>query len=483
VAASVGRTLNASAAATATSRNISRRYASPAPMLFGELRPEAMPTEKEKVLQVAMLWGDQVLNVRQFADGVPVTIGGDRKNPFQLDSTTVGNAFTLAAAQGVKRIVNIPTEADAVIRSNGKLQHAGNNAVELGLSDRVQVSVDNLSFVLQYVKPAPQAPAGKRDKRDNVFAGMALLFLVAGAALMAWMHFREKPDYAALDGLSKADRRVVKMIINSKKAPPPKLKAKVAEKEGAEEGAKVKGEEGEMGKPTEVQKKAEPSKSGTQLTDAQKKERDRQKVNNTGLLSVLKGKNGSISDQLGGGGHGGGVNQALGGLTSGGALGDQKGVGGMGARGTGNGGGGNGLTIGGLGTKGDGPGRGGSGFDINSKGKDTVRIIPGKTIVEGGLPKEVIAQIIRSHEKEIKYCYEQELNKDPSLSGKVAAFFIIDGSGNVSEASVSETSLNSPSAERCMMQKIKRWKFPEPKGGGVVTVTYPWVFKPSAGDE
>ncbi len=33
-----------------------------------------------------------------------------------------------------------------------------------------------------------------------------------------------------------------------------------------------------------------------------------------------------------------------------------------------------------------------------------------------------------------------------------------------------------------MLVHIRRWKFPEPQGGGIVTVTFPWIFKP-AGSE
>ncbi len=450
-------------------------------MLFGELRRELAPSEQEKVLQVAMLWGDQVLNVRQFADGVPVTIGESGKNPFQFYAPTVGSAFTLAAANGVKRVVNIPADADVVVRSNGKLKPADQNALELGLNDRVQVQVADLSFVLQYVKPAPEMPKGERSRADKIFAGISLFVLLLGVSLTVLGLRAKQPDYPELAS-KKVDENAVRMIFKQQQEKK-KKETKIAQKQGAEEGAKAKDEEGQMGKVAEQPKQAEASKKGTQLTDAQKKERDRQRVNNTGLLAAFGKDAGSISDIRGPGGHGGGLNDALGGLKTGGVQGNQAGVGGMGSKGSGKGGGGTGLTIGGLGTKGDGPGMGGSGFDLNAKGKDTVRIIPGKTIVEGGLPKDVIAQIIRSHEKEIKYCYELELNKDPNLNGKVAAFFIIDGSGAVSEANVSESTLNSDTAERCMLSKIKRWKFPEPKGGGIVSVTYPWVFKPSAGDQ
>jgi TonB family protein len=94
----------------------------------------------------------------------------------------------------------------------------------------------------------------------------------------------------------------------------------------------------------------------------------------------------------------------------------------------------------------------------------------------------VVARVISQHQNEIKYCYEVQLNRNPSLAGKVAVLFTIDGSGAVSAAQVSETTLGSPEAEQCMLGKIRHWKFPEPAGHGVVKVNFPWVFK-SAGVE
>ncbi|MBM4379794.1 MAG: energy transducer TonB, partial [Deltaproteobacteria bacterium] len=160
-------------------------------------------------------------------------------------------------------------------------------------------------------------------------------------------------------------------------------------------------------------------------------------------------------------------------------MGDAGGVGGLGSRGSGAGGGGTGLGLGGLGTKGVGRGAGGGGIDLGGRGKEGTRIIPGKTTVVGGLSKDVIAKVIKRHENEIKYCYEAELQKTPDLSGKVAVAWTIDGSGAVADASVSESTLNNGTAEQCILTRIRRWKFPEPEGGGVVSVTFPWVFKPA----
>lgn len=39
--------------------------------------------------------------------------------------------------------------------------------------------------------------------------------------------------------------------------------------------------------------------------------------------------------------------------------------------------------------------------------------------------------------------------------------------------------MKNANVERCLASKIKRWVFPAPKGGGIVIVTYPFIFKPS----
>ena len=130
-----------------------------------------------------------------------------------------------------------------------------------------------------------------------------------------------------------------------------------------------------------------------------------------------------------------------------------------------------------------GQGSGGYGrVDLGGKKKDSVRIVPGQTTVVGGLAREVIARVIQEHQSEIKYCYEVQLNRNPSLAGKVTVLFTIDGSGTVVDGQVSETTLNSAETEKCMLAKIRRWKFPEPAGNGIVKVNFPWIFKPAGAE-
>ena len=199
------------------------------------------------------------------------------------------------------------------------------------------------------------------------------------------------------------------------------------------------------------------------------------------LSKVGAGGGSAASNVLGPGGLGTGINNALGGVKGSAGVGDAYGVGGMGSRGTGRGGGGTALGIGGLGTKGSGGGRGGYGeVDLGGRGKEETQFVPGRTLVVGGLSRDVINRIIQRHYNEVKYCYEKELSKKPDLYGKVTVLFVIDGTGKVGDALVQQSTLSSEPVEACMMNHVRRWTFPAPQGGGTVQVTYPYVFKSSA---
>ncbi|MGE6761856.1 TonB family protein [Corallococcus interemptor] len=470
------------------------RKPQPPPHLQEPLPPDAQPTPEAKVLQVSMLWGDQMLEVQHFKDGAPVTIGEGAKTTFTVYSPQVGKSHVLAVSKGDKLELRAPAGSGVFVtnkgdvrtkdalRAAGQLNAASAEAEQLftlGLHDRAEVSLGTLAFVVRYVKPSPAILATSLSDRDFSFFKIAAICILASAAFVTAMVLTPRTETKSADDVFESQQRVAKFLI----APEKKEEAKKLQLSGVEEGAKAKDEEGKFGKQEAKQEEAAPSKPGTPVVDKSKKEKDRQVVGKVGLLGALKGMKGGASDVFGPGGIGTGINNSLGGLKGGAAMGDAHGVGGLGSRGTGNGGGGTALGIGGLGTQGNGRGTGGSGgIDLGGRGKSVTKVIPGKTTVIGGLDKDVIAKVIRRHQNEIKYCYESELNKNPALAGKVAVAFTIDPAGAVADASVSESTLGSTPAEQCMISRIRRWKFPEPKGGGVVNVTYPWLFSPSGSD-
>jgi TonB family protein len=101
---------------------------------------------------------------------------------------------------------------------------------------------------------------------------------------------------------------------------------------------------------------------------------------------------------------------------------------------------------------------------------------------EPGISKEPIAKVIRRHFSEIKFCYERMLQQKPELEGKVVLNFTFDGTGSVVDAAVSESTLEEPNVEECMLARVRRWKFPVQPGAGIVSVNHPWIFKPAGAD-
>jgi outer membrane biosynthesis protein TonB len=97
--------------------------------------------------------------------------------------------------------------------------------------------------------------------------------------------------------------------------------------------------------------------------------------------------------------------------------------------------------------------------------------------VDEGLTKEEVARVIHSHMNEIRYCYESGILKDPTIAGKLLVDFKINATGVVPNAGVLEASLKDTQVTQCLLGKLKTWKFPHPRGGVNVAVTYPFIFK------
>ena len=133
---------------------------------------------------------------------------------------------------------------------------------------------------------------------------------------------------------------------------------------------------------------------------------------------------------------------------------------------------------GGYGTKGKGGGKAGYGRRtlIGSVGDATLGL-GRESLGENGLDKDAIAKVIREHEGEVRFCYEQGLLMDPKISGRVAVAFVIGARGSVRKAEVAHTTLQFKSVEDCILQKLKAWKFPLPRGGVNVAISYPFLLK------
>lgn len=135
----------------------------------------------------------------------------------------------------------------------------------------------------------------------------------------------------------------------------------------------------------------------------------------------------------------------------------------------------------GVGTAGIAGGKGtsglGSGLAAGKTGSGGVGLLEEESEVEGGLDREIIAQYIKSQLGYILACYERQLAAKPELHGKISIKFTISGTGQVVTQNIAETEMKNQPAESCMLSRVAQWKFPEPKGGTKVMVTYPFMFK------
>jgi TonB family protein len=173
------------------------------------------------------------------------------------------------------------------------------------------------------------------------------------------------------------------------------------------------------------------------------------------------GGSGSASKTYGLGGPGKG--RSLGVSGTGGAANNFGGYGGDGS-------GANGLGGAGIGK---GFGRKGGG-----QGRAEVVVPPGDPVISGGLTMQEVHAVIRANLNQIRHCYNQLLQRSPNSSGKIKVNFKVNASGRVAGVSIMQSSINDSIMKSCVTGKIRRWKFPKPRGGQSVTVNYPFVFNP-----
>jgi hypothetical protein len=99
------------------------------------------------------------------------------------------------------------------------------------------------------------------------------------------------------------------------------------------------------------------------------------------------------------------------------------------------------------------------------------------TRASGRLPPEVIQMTVRQNYAAFRRCYEQGLRRDPQLRGRVAARFVIDREGKVSNVTNGGSDLPDADVLACVFSEFYKVRFPAPEGG-VVTVVYPIQFEP-----
>lgn len=89
-----------------------------------------------------------------------------------------------------------------------------------------------------------------------------------------------------------------------------------------------------------------------------------------------------------------------------------------------------------------------------------------------------VNKVVSSNKVSIRMSYEKYLKRVPDLSGKITVRFTISAAGRITSVQILENTTGNSELEREIKRKVKMWRFaPIPEGD--VTVTYPFIFRPS----
>ena len=491
------------------------------------LSPFLAPVEDEpgraeglgpRVLEVAQAWGGSVLDVRHFAAeagditvgpatgarwrlaGVPVAwveprfrglawmlapmlseVSEEPRASFSAPlSLAESDTFSLIAWEGRVPVLRFAaTWRGVVVR--GETRHSlqaliasgeadrvepGVYQVALGRHDRAIVDTGDVAFAARLVHPGRRVFG--RPLPDYPFLGLSTFFGFC-MTMLGVIALNAPPP--SEESVVEIPTRLAAMLLEVPPPDPPPAPVERSEQPKEEEGAKAKGEEGRIGERDARRKEARGDR-----VRMEQRQRDVDVAANAGVLGALQDMgqlDGVFSDSNLRADLTGGV----GGLF--GAKGVQQGSGGLSSRGGGLGGGGKAVGLGGLGVNGRSRGQRDYGSESGTWGDgkpDAILPKSSEILYVGNLGRDEIERVIKQNLNRIRYCYQRELQKDPTLSGKVTMRFVIAADGSVSSASVKSSSLNSAGVDQCLNKTFYGLQFPQPRGGGTVSVSYPFLF-------
>ena len=451
------------------------------------LKSYDIQSDEKKCLQVRFCWQGTTVDIGHFQQPRQVTVGQHNLDDFRFSlSDKDNNSFPLITptksgefgifftdtfqgqcvqkGQEPREIASMSSEAKPHTSKN----HKG-YLYSLQENERFTLKKDELEIECEYVSAAEYVSKNNQKQRDFMFWRLASFSAVAHFALILMFQFvptgTEVLSETLVNGrfhkamhieVPKRPKAPIKPLKRNK--PKPKKKLKEVPKTN-----------------TKVTRKTSPTKLP---------KTSRERVMNTGLLA-----------ELGGGGPGGGslfgkntlqnnLKNILGASTKGG----YSSIDGISGHCFGS------NCTGGGGSYGE-PGGGDGGWDRGDKkyGRKNTRLKNpgrrrrpvqiakgGRVVFVGSLTKAQIKRVVRMYWFQIKYCYEKQLVRNRRLSGKIKLKWLIDARGMVQTATVIQTTMNNENVENCLVRRVLRWKFPRPKGNGIVSVTYPFIFNPAS---
>lgn len=454
---------------------------------------------QQKVLRIGVVQDGKIVQERLIKANESVTVGESTKNTFVFPPTSLPKRFQLFQAKkgggyilhftegmtGKVSYKNAIVPLDELKQKGDAVRKGADYVLPLSDGNRGKVSVDGLTILFQFVPPPPEPMrAGKQmdfrprliDEDDPVYYGFLGLFTALAAVFMIYVYTTEPVEHVSLEEIPD---RFTNIIMEQEPAdiPEPEVNEDL---EGPEvEKASKDAEPKETEKAAEKVDKAEKRELSPEEKAAQEAARQRANeervMNESKLLMAIigtRGESGSgdqVEDLFSSGDSiGQDLDSALA-TVNGAEVATSDGLASKEGSGTGTRGD---ADIGDL--KGAKTGDVGVGGGVATKVTGDIALGKGDTMLEEG-DTDAVMKVVRKYAGQVKYCYEAQLKNNPSLSGRVEVSWTIN-KGRAMNPTVFANSTGSDALGKCIVGKIRTWRFPNEVSGDVI---YPFILTPS----
>jgi TonB family protein len=476
-----------------------------------------------RILRIGILQGGKIVEERLLRKAEEVTIGQSPKNTFYVPISKLPRSLTLFEVTSGQYLMALSDQVSgrmslddqvadiASLAGHPKAARGKNGAVfPMNEKCRGKLVLGDITILFQFVQPPPvvpkpQLPASARGgigyalMQESAFL-MALLasLVVQGGFIALSIGFETPPDQVKkknrfLQAL-KVDVQIDEDDEFEDKEEPDKKKPDEKEAEKDDEAEKpveiVEPEPPPMPKPPKAQPKVaktppkKPEKTVTKSTAEAEKIKNRRKTrvqNNTILKHINSAAMGGAAgpDALADGHtfkidnafEGKGITVGKPGDSVGFRGGPKEVADGKGAR------------VAKLDAKDRGKGKLTTGkVKSAAKKKKKERKVKLRVSLKGGrksggmgkLSGSAVTSVFKRRASAFRSCYESRLKVNPNISGKVTIRFTIGSAGRITNISVAKNTTGDKAVGRCIVGKVRGWRFSPPENGAV-TFTYPIV--------
>lgn len=491
----------AAAKAAAVEARRHAKYVPPDDIVTYSRRFLARPAQSDGSVEIAVLFNDHVVVEQIWNPAQTVLMGASAKAELPIDHDSFGGEDIplietgsgeplLSFTPSMTGDLYIGTERLSLEEAiaSGRAKKAGRRAtIPLTADTRARLQLGEV-VIFAHRSNKPKVVLPFTFGRDTALPFLVLSLLAHLALILMMVFWPASVSDLSMDGFDPNDRFVQILIQDAQpeeEPPPPVEEAAEEENEEETQGEQAAEEEGRAGEETApdennrmaVEGDNDPSQP-IELARAQAIN----EVQSRGALMVLNqaGPTSIFGDSAASTGYD--AFSAIGNV-SGAGPGASYGTGGLGRYGGGIGGGGRsmsgGFGSGAIAVRGRASGDNTVGQDqlaVRDREARTPEVAVGDPEIRGQLDREIIQRVVREHRREIRACYEQELQRLPELEGQILVRWLISPDGAVAAASIESSTMNNSEVEGCVTRRVRSWRFPEPRGGGTVNVTYPFSF-------